>query len=198
MAALFTKDVEFYHDRTGLNAGRAQVAASMMRGPCADSKASLRREAVADTIRFDSLAGGFALLSCEHRFLLTSQGKPELPSGLARFTSIWQRVGGAWQMRRIVSYAHGPDLPKLVAVPISSEALAHLAGDYAGEGGATEHVRVNGGVLTLASGGADFKLTPIGLGRFGVTDRLVQFVFADDTVAVIENGTTVANMRRVK
>lgn len=59
-------------------------------------------------------------------------------------------------------------------------------------------MRVDAGMLTLASGGAEFKLVPIGPGRFGVADRPVQFLFAGETVAVVENGATAANMKRVK
>lgn len=199
MASLFTPDAEFYHDKTGLNVGRKQVAASMMRGPCSNPKASrLRREPLSETIRYDPLAGGFALLSGEHRFLLTADGKAEQPSGMARFMTVWQRVGTRWLMRRVVSYAHGPDVPRLVSIPVSREVLTRLTGDYAGEGGADARVRIDGDVLTLASGGATFRLVPIAPRRFGVADRPVQFAFAEDVVEVVENGTTVARMQRVK
>ena len=199
MESLFTVDAEFYHDKTGLNTGRKQVAQSMMRGPCADPKSSrLRREPIDETIRYDPLAGGFALLSGEHRFLLTPQGAPEQPSGMARFTTVWQRVGARWLMRRVVSYAHGPDVPQLVMVPVSREVLARLTGTYAGEGGADAQVRIEGGVLILASGGAVFRLVPIGPGRFGVIGRPLQFAFGDDAVEVLENGATVVRMRRSK
>lgn len=125
MAALFTSDAEFYHDKTGLKAGRLAVASSMMRGPCATRQKRIRREAIEESIRFDPLAGGFALFSGEHRFLETKAGEPERPSGMARFTSVWQQVGARWQMRRVASYDHGPERVKLVPVVAPSQALRH-------------------------------------------------------------------------
>lgn len=197
MAALFTSDAEFYHDKTGLNVGRSAVASSMMRGPCASpQKQRLRREAISESIRFDPLAGGFAMLSGEHRFLETKAGEPERPSGMARFTSIWQRVGAKWQMRRVVSYDHGPERVKLAPVAASSQELAAWVGDYAMEDGPSAQVRLVNGALTLSSNGTVFNLVPIGPGRFGVSNRPVQFYFSADTLEVQEGGRTVAHMRR--
>lgn len=198
MAALFTSDAEFYHDKTGLKVGRSAVASSMMRGPCANpQKQRIRREAVEEGIRFDPLAGGFALLAGEHRFVETKAGEPERPSGMARFTTVWQRVGAKWQMRRIVSYDHGPERVKLAPIKVSSQALAAWVGDYAMESGPSAKVRLVDGALTLSSNQTVFNLVPIGPGRFGVSDRLVQFSFSANALEVQEGGKIVAQMRRV-
>src|SRR5690606_10699892 len=71
MDGLLTDDIEFYHDVTGLTAGKAAVLESLRKGPCGRPAMRLRREAVVESVRFDPLAGGFGLLSGTHRFFFT-------------------------------------------------------------------------------------------------------------------------------
>ena len=108
MGALLTDDVEFYHDKTGLTTTRKGVLDSLRKGPCGTPGMHLRREAVPGSVRYYPLAGGFAILSGEHRFYESETGKPEHLAGQADFTIVWQSVNGQWQMRRILSYSHGP------------------------------------------------------------------------------------------
>ncbi|HEY3521825.1 MAG TPA: nuclear transport factor 2 family protein, partial [Rhodanobacteraceae bacterium] len=108
MGALLTDDVEFYHDKTGLTTTRRGVLDSLRKGPCGTPGMHLRREAVPGSVRYYPLAGGFAILTGEHRFYVSESGKPEHLDGHADFTIVWQSVDGQWQMRRILSYSHGP------------------------------------------------------------------------------------------
>ncbi|GAA4007692.1 DUF4440 domain-containing protein [Sphingomonas swuensis] len=195
MAALFTTDAEFYHDRTGLTVGAMPIAASMMRGPCGKRGERVTRRAVPSSIRFEPLAGGFGLLTGEHRFLRSIDGGAAQPSGSARFISLWQQSAGRWRMRRVVSFGHAAGVPELAPVKLSAAALLDLAGEYTGEGSAL--VRVRGDELVLTSGGTDFVLVPLAPDRFGVADRPLQFQFKGDTLIVMENGSVAARMRRV-
>lgn len=194
MARSFTGDAEFYHDKTGLTQSRDGVVKSLIEGPCKDrAVTSVRREAVDRTARFDSLAGGFALLSGEHRFYASANGGPERHDSIARYVEVWQRLADGWQMRRVVSYAHRPDLPSLVPVSVAPAALDRLVGEYRTPDGTVLAVEQAGSALRVRSGDARFDLIPIGAGRFGVADRWLEFSFSDENVRVFEEGREVAS-----
>ncbi|HBK44841.1 MAG TPA: hypothetical protein DDZ67_00090 [Xanthomonadaceae bacterium] len=76
---LLTPDVEFYHDRSGLSAGREALIASLQEDPCADPAMRLRQVAVAGSLDFHPLAGGYALLQGRHAFRVERAGKPDIP-----------------------------------------------------------------------------------------------------------------------
>ncbi|MGB4400984.1 MAG: hypothetical protein WBJ10_16550 [Daejeonella sp.] len=48
------------------------------------------------------------IISGEHVFYLTQNGKHEMKDGLARFTQVWLLKDGTWKMTDILSYDHGP------------------------------------------------------------------------------------------
>lgn len=108
MDRLFTDDIEFYHDRTGLTAGRTAVVASLVSGPCGTPGLHLRRDGVAGTLRYDPVPRTGAILTGEHRFYAKRGAAPEELDGQASFANVWVRQGDAWKMRRVLSYAHGP------------------------------------------------------------------------------------------
>lgn len=108
MSELLSDDVEFYHDKTGLTATKTGLIDSLRKGPCADPTMHLRREAVAASVHFSPLAGGFALLTGTHRFYVRKEGTAEYLDGQAEFVAVWKITQGQWRMHRVVSYAHGP------------------------------------------------------------------------------------------
>jgi ketosteroid isomerase-like protein len=180
MGELLTDDVEFYHDRTGLTAGKAAVLDSLRKGPCANPAMTLRREAVDGSLRFHPLAGGFALLSGTHRFLVTDAGQPERLDGQAEFTNLWQSVDGHWRMRRIFSYAHGPApyVPPAAHVVLPPETLAAYAGHYVGSRIPDIVVAVQGDGLELTAGDLVLTLRAATTTRFFALERDLQFEFA--------------------
>jgi hypothetical protein len=197
MAPEFTDDVEFYHDRTGLTLGRPAVVKSMIDGPCGDpSHIRLRREAVPESARFAPLAGGFALLSGEHRFLVSRDGGDFRHEGMASYVELWRQTAVGWQMRRVVSYDHRADLPDLRAVDMPARKLAELTGTYTGDPSGPLTVTLAGGHLTVASGKARFELVPLGNGVFGVADRWVTFAFDGRSVVVRDEGKIVATVHK--
>jgi ketosteroid isomerase-like protein len=197
MAPAFTEDVEFYHDKTGLTATRAAVVKSMVDGPCGDpAHIRVRREAVAGSERFDPLAGGYALLTGEHRFLSSKDGGDFHHDGIARYIELWQQTDAGWRMRRVVSYDHHPERPDLHPVAVPAQQLAALAGTYGGDPSGPIIVTLAGDHLTVASGHAVFDLVPLGGDRFGVADRWLEFTFADGRLEVREEGKLVATAHR--
>lgn len=207
MGELLTDDVEFYHDRTGLTAGRPAVLDSLRNGPCASPRTmTLRREAIENSIRFHPLAGGFALLSGAHSFYVTDAGKPERLDGQAEFVIVWQSVDGHWRMRRILSYAHGPVayIPLATHLTLSPATLAAFAGHYAGNHVGDIVVAVDGDGLKLTAGSFVATLRAETPTRFFAPERDLRFEFApaDDgnspALDVYENGALTETATRKK
>jgi hypothetical protein len=209
MDRLFTDDVEFYHDKTGLTSSKAAVIESLRKGPCADPRMRLRREAVKGSLRFHPLAGGYALLSGTHRFYVNEAGKPERLDGQAEFTNLWQSVDGQWRMRRVFSYAHGPVpyVPPATHLALPATALAAFAGRYRGEHVGDIVVTVDGDGLQLVAGAFAVHLRAESPTRFFAQEKDLRFEFGADADAdkqhvpaltVYENGAVVETAARVK
>ena len=193
MASRFAGDAEFYHDKTGLTTTRAGVTASMTAGPCGDqAKKRLRREPISGASRYDMLAGGYALLSGQHRFYVAMDGRPKQHDSIARYIELWQKSPAGWQMRRIVSYDHQPDLPNLKAVPVSASILAGYLGTYRASDGSVMLVKKGDKGLELVAGPSSFTLVPLGGGSFGTLGRWLIFRFDKDQLEVVEEGRVVA------
>ncbi len=207
MQGLFTDDVEFYHDKTGLTASKAAVIDSFRKGPCNSPALHLRREAVAGSERFHPLAGGFALLSGTHRFHVRTDGQPERLDGQAEYTNLWQSVDGQWRMRRVFSYAHepAPYVPPTTRVTLPAAALAAFAGTYRGKTVGDIRVDAVEGGLRLASGEMRLELRAESPRRFFALERDLRFEFAPATggdlrapaLTVSEGGKVVATAARV-
>lgn len=197
MNGLFTDDVEFYHDKTGLTSSKAAVIDSLRKGPCADPQLQLRREAVVGSLRFHPLAGGYALLSGMHRFYSRETGRPERLDGQAEFTNLWQSVDGHWRMRRVFSYAHGPVpyIPPATHLNLPASALAPFAGRYRGDHVGAINVAVDGDGLKLTAGTLVVHLRAESPTRFFALEKDLRFEFATDAgkqhvpaLTVYENG----------
>ena len=106
----FTADVEFYHDKGGITLGADNLIASIWDNLCRNPNFKLRRAAVPETVQVYPLAkdGQFygAIISGEHMFFVTENGKPEYQSGVARFNQLWLKEDDTWRMARILSYDH--------------------------------------------------------------------------------------------
>lgn len=205
MGALLTNDVEFYHDKTGLTTSRNGVLDSLRKGPCGTPGMHLRREAVPGSVHFFPLAGGFAILSGEHRFYASENGKPEHLDGQADFTIVWQSTNGQWQMRRILSYAHGPVpyVPPATYLPLTPAALAAFAGHYRGEHAHDIVVSVEKDGLVLTASPMIVHLRAMSPTRFYALERNLQFAFTPAqsghpaTLSAYENESKVETATRV-
>lgn len=204
MSGLLTEDVEFYHDKTGLTSTKGAVLDSLRKGPCANPAMHLRREAVAGSLRFHPLAGGYALLSGTHRFYAGDNGKPERLDGQAEFTNLWQSVNGHWRMRRIFSYAHGPVpyAPPAKHLALPASALSAFAGRYRGTNVGDIVVAVEGDGLKLTAGKLVVSLRAETPTRFFALERNLRFEFSTATdkpaLSVYENGNVVETAARVE
>lgn len=106
----FTDDVEFYHDKGGITVGAKALVESLKKNICSNANYHLRREAVAGTVNVFPFNNGKeiygAIITGEHLFYITQNGKPEFPDGDANFTDLWLLKNHEWKMARILSYNH--------------------------------------------------------------------------------------------
>ena len=104
-------DVEFYHDKGGIQKGIEEFSRTTKNNLCSNSDFRLRREAVPGTVKVyvmtkDGVPYGAILLG-EHVFYIVQKGKERL-DGLAKFTHLWILRDSSWKMERILSFDHGP------------------------------------------------------------------------------------------
>ncbi|MEO7800961.1 MAG: nuclear transport factor 2 family protein [Ginsengibacter sp.] len=105
-----TDDVEFYHDKGGVTTDAKSLISALNKNICGNTTSHLRREAIAGTVKVypmksnDKIYG--AIITGEHSFYLTANGKPGYHTGDAAFTQLWILKNGVWKMNRILSYNH--------------------------------------------------------------------------------------------
>lgn len=97
--AYFTDDLEFYHDRSGLSVGKADLLQKTRDNICGN----MVRELVPGSLEVHELPGFGAVQLGTHRFL--HPGEPG-NIGQARFIHVWRNTNGAWQISRVISFDH--------------------------------------------------------------------------------------------
>lgn len=104
MGDIVTEDLEFYHDRSGLERGRAAFVDAIRNNICG----KVRREMIAGTLEVYPLAGYGAVEIGSHRFCDARRFNPCDPakSGDARFAMLWQKTDAGWKLSRVISYDH--------------------------------------------------------------------------------------------
>jgi ketosteroid isomerase-like protein len=206
IGTLVTDDIEFYHDQTGLTETRSAVVASLRQGPCGDPTMKLRRELVDGSLKFHALAGGYAIVSGQHRFYATHAGGQERLSGQAEFTHVWKQVDGNWQLHRVLSFAHGPApyVPPNTSLSLPSSILQSYAGHYQSERIGEIAVTLDAAQLKLTAGTFVANLRPETATRFFALERDLRFEFEKNAagnvkaLAVYENGVLSERARRVR
>lgn len=97
----FTRDLEFYHDQTGLTSYEQNMesfASLFARGD------GLRRDLVPGSLRVYPAGDGGAIQVGEHRFCHTEAGAADC--GTFPFVMIWRHEDSMWRVSRVVSYGH--------------------------------------------------------------------------------------------
>lgn len=109
LASVVAEDLEFYHDQAGAMYGKDAFLDSMKNGICRlDYKA--RRELVDGSMQvfplYDNGELYGAIQSGTHRFHAKYPGKAEVPTGIAKFSSLWLLEGDDWKLSRVLSFDH--------------------------------------------------------------------------------------------
>lgn len=198
-----TDDVEFYHDKGGITSGAAALIESLDKNICGKATYHLRREAVAGTVKVypmeknNEIYG--ALISGEHLFYITENGKPEYQDGDANFTQLWLLKNDVWKMARILSYNHhAPEFKNTgKEIELPAPQLDRLTGTYKSpKFGIMSVVRENN-VLILKGGNNSYRLYPRNDSLFFMKERDLTFQFVKDVtgnpvkIIVSEHGANV-------
>ena len=209
LAAMNTDDLEFYHDVGGMSKGVAVFSEDFARNICSRPDAArIRREAVADSLRFYPMRDGAilygAIVSGEHLFYDVPKDGKEVLTVRAHFTHMLLLQNGEWKVSRVLSFEHGP-VRKLTAraeANVPAAQLDLLAGHYVEKDGAFMDIKRDGKHLSLSSGNAVFVLKAGGKDEFFASDRPLTMMFARDrsgkgrTLTVREEGKVVAEAVR--
>lgn len=205
MAMYFSRDVEFYHDITGLTRSRVAVVQSLMKGPCGSADLKVRRELIPGSVVFNEIPNYGVLLVGQHKFYERQSDGAERAATTATFVTVWKRQAGQWLMTRVVSYDHKPIpySPPSTRISLPSEALKRFVGSYHSSHSGDIDVSLKGGVLKLHSGGQlDVTLAASAPDQFFALERDLKFNFSETAVSfvvtVIEGGETVATGVRPK
>lgn len=103
LGSMVSDDLEFYHDQTGLSAGKAPFLAAIKQNICG----KVQRTLIDNTLEVYPLNGYGAVEVGIHRF-----HHPNEPDnvGDARFVHIWHNDNGVWKITRVISYEHNEGL----------------------------------------------------------------------------------------
>jgi ketosteroid isomerase-like protein len=101
-SSLFVKDLEFFHDTTGLTDLRWNVDALTKR--CAE-KTKYRRELDEDSLQVYAIPGYGAMELGMHRFYERGNGTEKLDAS-PKFMNIWKKEPDGWKLARVISYDH--------------------------------------------------------------------------------------------
>ena len=104
LGAMVADDLEFYHDQTGLSAGKGPFLAAIKQNICG----KVERALLPDTLEVYPLKGDGAVEIGVHRF--HHPGRPQDGMGDARFVTLWQNKDGVWKVTRVISYEHNHGL----------------------------------------------------------------------------------------
>lgn len=181
-----TDDVEFYHDKGGITMGATGLIQSLDKNICGVANYHLRREAVAGSVKVFPMEKGNeiygAVISGEHLFYITQNGKPEYLDGDANFTHLWLLKNGVWKMARILSYNHHAaeyiNARKEIELPANE--LDQLIGAYKSSQSGTMTVARENKTLILKDANHSYTLYPQSDTLFFMKERDLTFQFVKD------------------
>ena len=103
LMALFTDDLEFYHDAGGLSDKQqtGEAFKKMFAGT-----PDIRRDLVKSSLEVYPVKDYGAMEIGEHRFCHKENGKDDC--GTFKFAMVWRKTGESWQISRVMSYGHTP------------------------------------------------------------------------------------------
>ena len=100
LGTLVTDDLEFYHDKTGLEVGKKPFLAAIKNNICG----KVQRVLISDSLEVYPLNGYGAVEVGRHRF--HHPGREQEGVGEAKFVTIWRLKDGEWKITRVLSYDH--------------------------------------------------------------------------------------------
>ena len=101
MAEMFSKDLEFYHDKVGLSGYQSTMEATQRN---CDSGLGLERTLLEDATEIHAIGEFGAMQKGKHRFC--HMNNEQLDCGVFSFVHLWKKDGDKWFIHRVLSYDH--------------------------------------------------------------------------------------------
>ena len=191
MNQFLAEDIEFYHDKGGIELGSKNLNKGLKEGLCKTGKNHLRREAIAGTIKvFPLMNNGElygAILSGEHLFYIQEKDSERL-DGQAKFNHLWLLKEGEWKMHRVLSYDHrAPEYKnKKNKIALDKTILEQLAGNYVMPSNDIISVEALDDSLKLQAMGKTFIIHPESANKFFSNERDLTFSFSEENPRKLE------------
>lgn len=99
--AIFSRDLEFYHDSDGLKNYEQNLADTRQ---IFKSNLNLQRRLVAGSMEVHPVPNYGAIQTGEHTFCHIEHDKNDC--GTFKFVHIWKRDGSGWSLTRVLSFGH--------------------------------------------------------------------------------------------
>ena len=96
--SLVSDDIEFYHDRGGLDTSKSNLMLALKNNICG----KVTRELLKGSIEVYPVPNYGAVQMGAHRFFNIKE-KEAGPSRFSKFVHIWHREAGGWKLARVVS-----------------------------------------------------------------------------------------------
>jgi ketosteroid isomerase-like protein len=96
-AELYTEDIEFYHDKGGLETSKDKLLKSIEDNICG----KVKRVLVEGSIEVSEIPGYGAVVMGMHKF--HNNQEPEAISKPSKFITIWKDTEVGWKMARVIS-----------------------------------------------------------------------------------------------
>lgn len=100
--AIFTQDVEFYHDKTGFQSGRQVHENTKRLTESCPRERGMTRELVAGSLQVFPITDFGAVQMGVHRF--SERGSSTITT--AKFVHLWKKEDGEWRLSRVLSFDH--------------------------------------------------------------------------------------------
>jgi Domain of unknown function (DUF4440) len=101
LASFFSKDLEFFHDKSGLTGFEHNIKAL---SDIVNRFPDMNRQLVPGSAVVYPIPNYGAILEGKHKFCHTENSK--LDCGTFKFLHIWQWKDNSWKVTRIISYDH--------------------------------------------------------------------------------------------
>jgi len=98
---LFSKDLEFYHDKGGLT--DYQHTVDFMKSTAASNN-GLKRDLIPGSLEVYPIKDYGAIEIGSHRFCHQENGKESC--SVFKFVHVWKQTTSGWQVTRVISYGH--------------------------------------------------------------------------------------------
>ena len=100
------EDIEFYQDNDDVTTTRKELEASFKDRCGRDNVTRLWRELLPESVEVHPIQGYGAVQLGTHRFWTVVNGEPDQIAATPKFVHLWRYRDGAWQITRVISYAH--------------------------------------------------------------------------------------------